>query len=233
MRPEFAGLLRLGIAGVTTLAYSPHQNGKIESFWGTVESRLMAMLEGVDALTLKVLNDATVAWLEQDYHRRTHRELGMTPHQRLAGSVDASRPCPGSAELRAAFRITGKRTLRRSDGTVSVEGIRYQVPQPWRHLREAWIRYARWDLSSVDLVDSRGGRLCTLYPLDKRGNADGVRRPAGPGNDDGGGAGAGGLPPLLKGILDAQAATGLPPAWLPHDETPRPHKDDDHGEKTS
>ena len=55
------GLLRLGIVGVTTLAYSPHQNGKIESFWGTVESRLMAQLEGVDALTLKTLNDATIA----------------------------------------------------------------------------------------------------------------------------------------------------------------------------
>ena len=126
---------------------------------------------------------------------------------------------------------TRKRTLRRSDGTVSVEGIRYQVPQPWRHLREAWVRYARWDLASVDLVDGRGGeRLCTLYPLDKRGNADGVRRRAG-GDDDhgGGGAGAGELPPLLKGILDDQEATGLPPAWLPHRETPGPG-DDDRGE---
>ena len=226
------GLLRLGIAGVTTLAYSPHQNAKIESFWGTVESRLMAMLEGVDALTLKRLNDATVAWLEQDYHRRKHRELAMTPHQRLAGSVDASRPCPGSTELKAAFRITRKRTLRRSDGTVSVEGIRYQVPQPWRHLRETWVRYARWDLASVDLVDGRSGeRLCTLYPLDKRANADGVRRPTSPGGNDGGAsAGAGELPPLLKGMLDAQAATGLPPAWLPHDKTPGPGEDNDRGE---
>ena len=226
------GLLRLGILGATTLAYSPHQNGKIESFWGTVESRLMAQLEGVDALTLKMLNDATVAWLEQDYHRRVHRELGMTPHERLAESVDASRPCPSSAELKAAFRITRKRTLRRSDGTVSVEGIRYQVPQPWRHLREAWIRYARWDLSSVDLVDGRSGeRLCTLYPLDKRGNADGVRRPAGPGGGDGGGsAGAGELPPLLQGMLDAQAATGLPPAWVSHRKSPAAGEDEDQGD---
>ena len=226
------GLLRLGILGATTLPYSPHQNGKIESFWGTVESRLMAQLEGVDALTLKMLNDATVAWLEQDYHRRVHRELGMTPHERLAESVDASRPCPSSAELKAAFRITRKRTLRRSDGTVSVEGIRYQVPQPWRHLREAWIRYARWDLSSVDLVDGRSGeRLCTLYPLDKRGNADGVRRPAGPGGGDGGGsAGAGELPPLLQGMLDAQAATGLPPAWVSHRKSPAAGEDEDQGD---
>ncbi len=32
----------------------------------------MAMLEGVEGLTLKRLNDATVAWLERDYHKMTH-----------------------------------------------------------------------------------------------------------------------------------------------------------------
>ena len=104
--------------------------------------------------------------------------------KRLLDSVDASRPCPGGDELKAAFRITVKRTLRRSDATVSVEGIRYQVPAPWRHLSTLWIRYARWDLSSVDLVDGRGGeRLCTLYPLDRRGNAGGVRCPVGVGRE--------------------------------------------------
>ena len=146
----------------------------------------------------------------------------MTAHQRLAGSVDASRPCPDSAELKAALRITRRRTQRRSEGTVSVEGILYQVPQSWRHVRETRVPYARWDLVSVGLVDGRSGeRLCTLYPLDKRANADGVRRRAGPGGGDGGGAGAGELPPLLKGMLDARAASGLAPPWLPHDAPPR------------
>ena len=56
-----------------------------------------------------------------------------------------------------------------------------------------WVRYARWDLASVDLVDGRSGeRLCTLYPLDKRANADGVRRPTSPGGNDGGANGASG-----------------------------------------
>jgi len=41
------GLARLGILHQTTLAYSPHQNAKSESFWGPVEGRLMAMLEHV------------------------------------------------------------------------------------------------------------------------------------------------------------------------------------------
>ena len=211
------GLHRLGVLHSRTLAGHPHMNGKIETFWALCESRLMAMLEGVEALTLKTLNDATIAWLERDYHRREHREIGMTPHRRLAESVDASRPCPGTDTLRDAFRIAARRTVRRSDATLSVEGRRYQLPAPWRHLREAWIRYARWDLASVDLLDGRGGeRLCTLYPLDRRGNAGGERRPVEPGGGGRGGGGAGAqLPPLLKGILDDQAASGLPPAWLP------------------
>ena len=224
------GLHRLGILHSRTLAGHPHMNGKLETYWASVEGRLMAMLEGVEGLTLKTLNDATVAWLEQDYHRRKHRELGMTPHERLAESVDASRPCPGTDKLRDAFRITRKRTVRRSDGTCSVEGRRYQLPAPWRHLREAWIRYARWDLASVDLVDGqKGERLCTLYPLDRRGNAGGERRPVDPGGDDGGGSGAGGgEAPLLRHILDDQAATGLPPPWLPLPDSPV--TDDDRGE---
>ncbi len=229
------GLHRLGILHSRILAGHPHMNGKCEVWWAAVEGRLMAMLEGVDGLTLKMLNDATVAWLERDYHRRVHRELGVTPHQRLAGSVDASRPCPATDKLRDAFRITARRTVRRSDSTVSVEGIRYQIPPPWRHLRHAWVRYARWDLASVDLVDGRDGeRLCTLYPLDKRGNAGGDRRPVDPAGDDDGGGGEGGaeapLPPLLKGMLDDQAATGLPPAWLPHADSPAGDSDDDPGE---
>ena len=194
----------------------------------------MAMLEGVEALTLDKLNDATVAWVEREYHRRVHRELGTTPLKRLLESDDASRPCPETDVLRAAFRITVKRTLRRSDGTVSVEGVRYQVPLPWRHLTALFIRVARWDLSSVDLVDGRSGeRLCTLYPLDKRGNAGGVRRPSGPGDDDRGGAGAAvepGPAPLLNRILDDQAASGLPPLWLPHAGPTDRDKDDEQGE---
>ena len=183
------GLHRLGIVHSTTLAYAPYQNGKMEVLWASVEGRLIAMLDGVEPLTLKQLNDATVAWVEHDYHRREHRELGSTPIRRLLDSPDASRPCPESHELQSAFRITVKRTLRRSDATVSVEGVRYQVPAPWRHLRELSVRVARWDLSGVELIDARTGQhLTTLYPLDKRANAGAVRRPTvAHGNEGGGG----------------------------------------------
>ena len=52
----------------------------------------MTMLEGVEALTLEKLNEATVAWVERNYHRRVHCELGATPLMRLLDSGDASRP---------------------------------------------------------------------------------------------------------------------------------------------
>ena len=227
------GLHRLSIVHARTLSGAPHMNGKCEVFWAQVEGRLMAMLEGVEALTLKRLNDATVAWLEQDYHRRVHRELGVTPHRRLAEGPDASRPCPGSDELRDAFRIDRGRTVRRSDATVSVQGVRYQLPAPWRHLRRIRVRYARWDLCAVDLVDDRSGdRLCTLYPLDKRANAGAVRRRSEPVDDDeqGGASSGGEAAPLLDRILEEQAATGLPPAWLPHPDSPAGSEDNDPGE---
>ena len=69
----------------------------------------------------------------------------MTPHERLAGSVDASRPCPGTDRLSGRLpdhREAHGAALRRH--RLRTRGIRYQIPAPWRHLREAWVRYARW-----------------------------------------------------------------------------------------
>ena len=227
------GLHRLGIVHAKTMAYSPYQNGKMEVLWASVEGRLMAMLDSIEALTLKQLNDATVAWVEHEYHRREHRELRTTPMRRLLDSPDASRPCPESAALRSAFRITVTRTLRRSDATVSVEGVRYQVPAPWRHLRELNLRVARWDLACVELVDPRTAqRLTTMYPLDKRAHAGAVRRPTAAHRDDSGERTDAGddTAPLLQRILDEQAACGLPSAWVPHTDDPDGKDDDPHGD---
>src|SRR5437588_4850330 len=97
------GLERLGIVHETTLPYTPEQNAKQESFWGQVEGRLMAMLEGEPELTLCLLNDATQAWVEQEYQRSRHSELGEPPIERALRGPTLVRPCPSSQELRRAF----------------------------------------------------------------------------------------------------------------------------------
>ncbi len=56
------GLERLGIVHTLTLPATPEQNGKQENFWGRIEGRLLAMLEGVPELGLELLNTATQAW---------------------------------------------------------------------------------------------------------------------------------------------------------------------------
>jgi hypothetical protein len=55
--------------------------------------------------------------------------------------------------------------------------VRFEVPSAYRTLRRVVVRVARWDLSSIELVDPRTEeRLCDLYPQDKRQNADRRRR---------------------------------------------------------
>jgi transposase InsO family protein len=210
------GLERLGIVHYRTLPYSPEQNGKQEHFWGQVEGRLMAMLEGEPKLDLSLLNTATQAWVEQEYHRTEHDELKKTPLARYLEGPDVSRPSPNSEQLRRAFRTELSRTQRRSDGTTTVEGVRFEIPSAYRALVHLRLRVARWDLSSVELVDPRTGvSLATLLPLDKNKNADRVRRtlpavasPRAPSEKPPG------IAPLLRALMADYAATGLPPAYL-------------------
>lgn len=213
------GLLRLGIVHERTLPYSPYQNGKQEAFWGTVEGRLLKMLDGQRELTLAFLNEATQAWTEIEYNRAEHRELSCAPVERFARAPDVLRPSPSSDALRQAFRLESKRRQRQSDGTISLEGVRFEIPARFRHFRDVVVRYARWDLGRVDLVDPRHGTLLApLYPLDRAANADGRRGVVEPTGNDAPAAApsrTGELPPLLKKILAEYSATGLPPAYLP------------------
>ncbi len=211
-----AGLARLGIVHQTTLPYSPYQNAKQESFWGRVEGRLMPMLEGQADLTLDDLNLATQAWAEQEYHRSVHSEINATPLAHYLAGPSVARPCPGRDELDQAFRIEVMRRQRRSDGTVSLNGLRFEIPSRYRHLQQVLLRYARWDLSRVDLLDARTQTvLCPVKPLDKSANATGQRRRLSPTSRDLSPLQPKGLPALMTQLLAESAATGVPPAYLP------------------
>ncbi len=218
MAEEFvAGVARLGIVHETTLPYSPYQNAKQESFWGKIEGRLMPMLEGEAQLTLDLLNLATCAWVEQEYHRSVHAEIGEAPLTRFLAGPNVGRDCPDADTLLDAFRIELIRRIRHSDCTVSLCGRRFEIPARYRHLDRVSLRLARWDFTRVDLVDQRTGViLCPVRVIDKAANADGKRRaldthlsnppPV---------VASSGIAPLLKKLLADYAATGIPPAYLP------------------
>jgi len=138
----------------------------------------------------------------------------------LAGP-DVGRVCPDSAELRHAFCIQTKRKQRRSDGTFSLDGKRFEVPSQYRHFEVLHVHYARWNLSKVALVDPHSNAiLSTLYPQDKSANASSLRRTFNQSVNSTNATVATttdpiGIAPLLKDLMAEYAATGLPPAYLP------------------
>ncbi len=212
------GLARLSVSHETTLPYSPYQNGKQEAFWASLEGRLIAMLKQVDPLTLDYLNHVTQAWVEMEYNKKRHHEIQMTPIQRLLKSKDMSRPAPEEKQLRFAFTVCESRKQRQSDGTVSINGIRFEIPSRFHHVSQLHVGFTNWDKSIAWLVDKRDGKqIATIYPQDKTKNASGKRRiksrpeetrlPDKILSDS--------EPALLRKILAEYAETGMPAAYLP------------------
>jgi len=215
------GLTRLSIVQKTTLPESPYQNGKQENFFSQVEGRLVAMLEHVPDLSLQMLNEASLAWVELEYNRKPHSEIGTTPVDRFLTSPSALRPAPDLKYLKLAFMKEERRVQRQSDGTVSIASVRFEVPNRFRHLEEIRVRFARWDLSTVLLICPKTGALLgRLYPLDKAENSGGERRTLAPvaGQTLSAEPPQAAMAPLLKKLMADYAATGLRPAYLPKDD---------------
>jgi putative transposase len=213
------GLARLGVNHETTLPYSPYQNGKQEVFWAQLEGRLMELLRGTGPLTLTELNHVSQAWVEQDYHRRTHSEIKTSPLSRMLAGPSVVRPAPALEALQLAFTRKVSRTQRRSDGTVTVDGVRFELPSRYRTLNRVKLRYTSWDMSRLHLMDKEGDTVLTkLLPQDKQQNANGLRRchetvsplPVETEHKP--------VPALVGKWLAEYAATGLPPAFLANQE---------------
>jgi len=211
------GLSGLSIKHDRTLPYSPYQNGKQESFWGQLEGRLMSMLSRVEPLTLETLNYTTQAWSEMEYNRKRHHEINCTPVDKMLEGPDSSRPTPEHETMTFSFTLQESRAQRKSDGTLQVKGVRFEIPSRFRHFDRLHIRYQSWNLSQAWLVDERDTTLLAkIFPQDKIKNGEGIRRTLAPMVDlperD---THADPYPPLLRKLLANYAATGIPAAYIP------------------
>ncbi len=215
------GLMRLSIQHDKTLPYSPYQNGKQERFWGTVEGRLLPMLEDLRALTLDQLNNLTQIWIESDYHEIVHTETKQTPVQRFANHKNVLRDSPSLEMLQSSFTREQSRKQKMMDGTISCHGMRYEVPSAYRHHQDLWIRSTSWDFTHVYLCDNKERKpILKLFPVDKQGNAQKERARNAPiaqihqSNKEQ----LEGIPPLLQELVKKHQAQNLPPSYLRHDE---------------
>ncbi len=168
-------------------------------------------------LDLDGLNQITQAWIEQGYNRERHEEIGQTPLERFLQGTDISRPAPESRLMDLAFTRKQTRRQRRSDGTLVIEGVRFEVPSRFQELENLSIRYVAWDLTRALLINPETDEsLAVIHPLDKTKNAEGRRRqkssyredetPLTPDQP---------FPPLMRKYLAEYAVSGLPAAYLP------------------
>jgi len=211
------GLGRLGIKHELTLPYSPHQNGKQESFWGSIEGRLMSLLDAEPNLSLEKLNQATTAWAEMEYNNRIHSGVKQTPLERWTAGKSVVRAALPADKLRRSFRREVTRRVRHSDGTFTVDGVRFEVPSQYRALEKVMVHYAQWDLSLIDLVDPKTKTIIApIYPVDLERNASGLRpelpasAPQKPEITS--------PPNLLAKYIEDYSASGSPTPYIPLEE---------------
>jgi len=163
------GLAALKIEHQTMLPFCPYQFAKQERFASLVERSLPPMLESVTGLSLELLNDVTSTWLESEYNCRPHSTMGTTPIDRFLTAPVMPRVCPDPLQLKLAFTRADRPRVRKSDGTVSVAGVRFGVPEGYRDRTSIEVRYARWDLTFVHMIDvEAGAESCRLMPCSSK-----------------------------------------------------------------
>jgi len=152
-----------------------------------------------------------------EYNRKRHHEIKSTPVDKMLEGPDSSRPTPDSEKMTFSFTLQESRAQRKSDGTLQVKGVRFEVPSRFRHFDRLHIRYQSWNLSHAWLVDERTSTLLAkIYPQDKIKNGEGRRRTLVPEVDLSQPDNlADPYPPLLRKLLADYAATGIPPAYIP------------------
>jgi len=116
----------LGCLLVHSRPFSPQGRGKIERFFKTVRLRFLSRLEPEQIGSLEELNLRFWQWLEEDYQRKPHAGLGMSPLDYFLSQADRVKllPSPALVEEHFLFRVTRK---VHHDATFTLENFLYET----------------------------------------------------------------------------------------------------------
>ena len=154
---------KLGIRLVHSAPGRPQGRGKIERFFRTVRGQFLVEVTdtttedlaaaGVDHTgALLELNRLFMAWVETEYHRRTHTETGQSPLERWDTGWDRlghTPELPTAADLTEAFLWSEFRVVTKT-ATVSLHSNTYQV-DPALAGRRVELVFSPFDLQTVEV----------------------------------------------------------------------------------
>ncbi|SES71556.1 DDE-type integrase/transposase/recombinase [Anaerobranca gottschalkii] len=117
----------LGITLTHTKPYDAASKGKIERFFLTMRKRFLPLLKEEDLTSIDNLNRKFWQWLEEDYHRKIHSSLNMTPLDKFMSQMSEVKMVDDPTSLKHLFLKREYRKVKH-DGTISVNCNLYEVP---------------------------------------------------------------------------------------------------------
>lgn len=172
------GCAQMGTTVTHTEPYDAPSKGKIERFFRTVRGRFLPLLSyPVDSLD--ELNRAFGKWLEEDYHRRIHSSLDMSPLDKYLSLINQVKFAREPDLVRELFL---KRESRRvyNDATVSIGGRLFEVP-PTLIGQRVEVRFETKDLREI-LIYVNDKFVAKGLPVQLADNAK-IKRSRGKNND--------------------------------------------------
>lgn len=136
----------------------PQGRGKIERFYGTINTELLTELPGrlarghpqpAPVLTLKELDTAISRFISEDYHQREHPEIRTTPHDAWVGDGWLPRLPASMDDLNLLLLTVAKPRIVHRDG-LHFQGLRYVSPLLAAYVREpVVVRYDPRDVTEI------------------------------------------------------------------------------------
>jgi putative transposase len=161
----------------------PQGRGKVERFFGSINTELLTELPGhlvhgkpstAPALSLRQLDEAIGQFITGIYHQRTHSEINVSPHQ--AWVAEGWLPqMPDSLEQLDVLLVTAATSRAVHRDGVHFQGLRYLHPTLAAYVRETvTIRYDPRDITAIRLFH-RNRFLCTAVSPDHSGDIIGLK----------------------------------------------------------
>jgi len=116
---------RMGTTVSHTEPFDAPSKGKIERFFRTVRERFLALLPH-GMTSLDELNQAFWQWLEEDYHRRVHSALGVSPLDKYLSQADRVKVVSDPDWINHLFLRREERRVN-NDATISICGACFEV----------------------------------------------------------------------------------------------------------
>jgi transposase InsO family protein len=116
----------LGCSLIHSRPYEPNSRGKVERLFLTVRKRFLSTLDMDSVKDIDVLNKRLFKWFDEDYHKKVHSSLGMSPLDFFMSQVDRVKLCNDPKSLDEKFLLRKKRKVSH-DGTFSIDNILFET----------------------------------------------------------------------------------------------------------